>query len=130
MKAAPFDVLIVDDSPTIRDYIRRAVELAGLDGERIHEAENGRIALDHLASQPVNLVLLDLNMQVMDGEAFLRRIRAREDLAGMAVIVVSTPCGEERQRRLEELGIQGFLQKPFSLRGLRELVLRFLDGAA
>lgn len=116
------NVLIVDDSPILRRAIRKVVTLAGIPPERIHEAGNGREALDLLVNVWIDLVLLDLNMPVMDGEEFARLARADPVLRDVAIVVVSTEVNQDRLRRMRELGIRETLRKPFEPEDLCRIV--------
>ena len=62
------NVLIVDDSLILRTAIKKVVKLAGVSEDHIFEAGNGQEAIDLLEAVWVDLVLLDLDMPVMDGE--------------------------------------------------------------
>jgi signal transduction histidine kinase/CheY-like chemotaxis protein len=80
-------VLIVDDDPDTRQMLKSTVEGEGL---KAAEAGNGRIALDWLDRNPQPaLVLLDIMMPEVDGFAFLERVREREDLAELPVVVLT-----------------------------------------
>ncbi len=68
-----YRILIVDDSPLLRATARRAVLQAGVPPDRVREAQNGKEALDALAREPADLVLLDLDMPVMDGFQFVEQ---------------------------------------------------------
>lgn len=120
------NVLIVDDSPILRTAIRKVVRLAGIEDDRIHEAGDGQEALEVMDTVWIDLVLLDLNMPVMDGEEFARRLRAKPELAGVAVVVVSTESNKERLKRLSDLGVVDSLHKPFKPEDLCRLVDKVL----
>ena len=120
------NVLIVDDSPILRTAIRKVVRLAGIEDDRIHEAGNGQDALTVLDTVWIDLVLLDLNMPVMDGEEFARRLRANPELSDVAVVVVSTEANKDRLQRLRDLGVVDSLHKPFEPEDLRRLVDKVL----
>ena len=79
-------VLIVEDEPDARELLRRPLER---EGWTVCEAGDGQEALDCLASEPVELVLLDLNMPTMDGFEFLDRLRGHAEWAKIAVVVVT-----------------------------------------
>jgi two-component system chemotaxis response regulator CheY len=115
-------VLIVDDSPILRAAIKKVVKLAGVGEDRIFEAGNGLEALEVLETVWIDLVLLDLNMPVMDGEQFARELRTREDLNDVAVVVVSTEANRERLDRMRELGVAHTLRKPFEPEDLCRLI--------
>ncbi|MCE7973699.1 MAG: response regulator [Leptolyngbya sp. PLA1] len=120
------NVLIVDDSPILRTAIRKVVRLAGIEDDRIHEAGNGREALDVLETVWVDLVLLDLNMPVMDGEQFAQEVRKNADLADVAVVVVSTEGNLSRLQRMRDLGVIETLRKPFEPEDLHRLIGKVL----
>ncbi|MFG0327037.1 MAG: response regulator [Phycisphaerales bacterium JB037] len=123
-------VLIVDDSPILRRMIRKVVTLAGINPANIHEAGNGREALELLARTPIDLILLDLHMPEMDGESFLAE-RARDaSLALIPVAIVSTECNAETLERLRTLGACASLRKPFEPEDLSRLIGRVLKEAA
>ena len=116
------NLLVVDDSPILRTAIKKVARLAGVEEDRMHEAGNGQEALEILELVWIDLVLLDLNMPVMDGEEFVRQLRLREDLADVAVVVVSTEVNRERLDRMRSMGVVDVLRKPFEPEDLCRLV--------
>lgn len=120
------NVLIVDDSPILRAAIKKVVRLAGIDESSIFEAGNGQEALDMLETVWMDLVLLDLNMPVMDGEEFACELSKRPDLKDVAVVVVSTEGNKARLGRMRELGVVETLHKPFEPEDLCHLISRVL----
>lgn len=116
------NVLIVDDSPILRAAIKKVVKLAGVDSDRIHEAGNGKEALELLETVWIDLVLLDLNMPVMDGEQFAIQLREREELGGVRVVIVSTETNRDRLDRIRALGISDSLRKPFEPEDLCRII--------
>ena len=120
------NVLIVDDSPILRRAIKKVTKLAGVEEDRIHEAGNGKEALEILDTVWIDLVLLDLNMPVMDGEEFVKQLRTRPDLSGVAVVIVSTEANKERLERLRVLGVVDSLRKPFEPEDLCKLISKVL----
>ncbi len=125
-------VLIVDDSPAMRGFIRRVLELSGLKIGRCLEASNGEEALKLLAANWVDAVLTDINMPQMDGEELLCRISQDETLNTIPVLVVSTDRTEARIHRMLSLGARGYVTKPFTPEALRNEIensLGVADGA-
>ena len=118
-----FNVLIVDDSAVMRAMISRVVRLSGVPLGEMFEASNGAEGLRVVGEHWIDLVLLDVNMPVMNGEEMLRRLRAAPETASLAVIVVSTESSETRVHALEELGV-AFVHKPFAPEDLRATILR------
>lgn len=120
------NVLIVDDSPILRRAVSKVVKLAGIPEDRIHEAGNGQEALDVLETVWIDLVLLDLNMPVMDGEEFAKRVHENKDLGHVAIVVVSTESNKERLERMKSYGVIEALHKPFEPEDLCRLISKVL----
>jgi len=114
-----YRVLIVDDSPAMRAFIRRVIHLSGFELAACYEAGNGQEALDLLRREWVDAILTDINMPVVDGEEFLRRMAADNLLHNTPVLVISTDATENRIARLLSLGARGYLTKPFLPEALR-----------
>ena len=119
-------VLIVDDSPAMRSFIRRVLDLSGLEVGLCLEASNGEEALRLLEDNWVDAVLTDINMPQMDGEELLRRMSVHEVLRSIPVLVVSTDRTEGRIQKMLTLGAKGYVTKPFAPETLREELERSL----
>lgn len=123
-----YRILIVDDSPLLRATARRAVLQAGASPERVREAQNGREALDLLAKEPADIVLLDINMPIMDGFQFVEEKARIPALAGIKVALVTTEGNKKRLERMAQLGVDHYLRKPFEPEELRSLVNSLFQG--
>jgi two-component system KDP operon response regulator KdpE len=112
----PLRVLIVDDEPPIRRFLRAA--LAAQD-YRVEEAESGEAALDFLKRNPVDLVVLDLGLPGMDGLEVVRRLRE----AGNAtpIVILSSRDDEAGKVKALDAGADDYVAKPF---GVEELSAR------
>ncbi len=119
-------ILIVDDSPAMRGFIRRVMKLSGIDVDCYFEAGNGEEALAQLAMNSIDAVLTDINMPVMDGETFVRKMRENGPFRSMPVIVISTDATTQRIQTMRKLGAVGYLQKPFGPEQLRNELDRVL----
>jgi two-component system, chemotaxis family, chemotaxis protein CheY len=129
-KAAPGPtLLLVDDSPVMRSFLRRALSVCGFPVGRFLEAGNGQQALAVLGEQRADMVLTDINMPVMDGERLLLALRDDPALGSIPVVVVSTDATDSRRNRLLSLGAAGYLTKPFEPERLAELLGSVLTGA-
>jgi two-component system chemotaxis response regulator CheY len=124
-----FTVLIVDDSPAMRSFVKRVLEMSGFDMSTCHEAGNGKEALDLLTNEWVDVVLTDINMPVMNGQEFVQNLAANEALRSIPVIVVSTDRTDDRVREMIALGAKGYVKKPFQPEELREELEKVLEGA-
>lgn len=118
------NILIADDSLLTRKAIRRIIDMIGLDVERVLEAENGSEAIALLETHPVDLVIADLNMPVMDGMQMINHIRSREATRHVPVVVVSTESSTARIEALLANGVRDYLHKPFKAEDLRTLINR------
>jgi len=115
-------VLVVDDEAAVR---HTAAQMIAFFGFEVLQAESGQRALDLLREQarPFDLVLLDLTMPVMDGFATFTAIR--ELRPGQPIVVFSGYSAQDAQRRFEGRNLNGFLQKPFSVESLRDILRPF-----
>jgi two-component system chemotaxis response regulator CheY len=120
---AKLRVLIVDDSRVMREMIARALGLSALPVAHIDQAGDGAAALAAVRAKPYDLVLLDLNMPVMDGEEFLATARSDSALRRLLVVVCSTESHPTRIRRLRLLGAE-FVHKPFRPEELNAAIVR------
>lgn len=119
-------ILAVDDSPSMRQMVRAALEV---DGHQVREAQNGEDALIALDAEPVDLVISDLYMPQMDGLTLLRSIRERAEHRFTPVLLLTTESGEEMKQRGRASGATGWLVKPFQPEQLRQVVARVLGAA-
>lgn len=120
------NILIVDDSPVMRAFIRRVVDLTGLDVGTYCEAGDGEEALKLLRERWMDLVLTDINMPRMNGEEFVRQLESDELLCTIPVIVVSTDSSHNRVQQMLALGAKGYVTKPFLPEVLRDEVEKVL----
>ena len=127
-REAEGDVLLVEDEADTRHRTRQVLEK---NGWSVVEAANGRVALDHVARAIPRMILLDLDMPVMDGFAFLAELRNRPGCGAIPVVVLTamdlTPEDRRRLRGANQVLNKGDL----SLRDLAEKLRQLgLDGAA
>jgi two-component system chemotaxis response regulator CheY len=123
------NIMIVDDSPVMRTFIRKVVGLTGLDLNEVLEAGDGQDALKFLRDHWTDLVLTDINMPRMNGEEFVRLKEEDELLRDIPVIVVSTDSSQSRIQRMLSLGAKGYISKPFLPEVLRDEVERVMGVA-
>lgn len=104
-------VLVVDDVDANRDLLSRRLRRLGL---QVLQAADGHSALAILRRQPVDLVLLDVRMPVMDGEAVLQAMREDTQLAYIPVIMITADNDEATAVRCIGLGAEDYVIKPFN----------------
>jgi two-component system chemotaxis response regulator CheY len=109
--------LIVDDSSFIRSFLRALLESHALE---CVEAENGQVALDILAGSTFGLALVDVNMPVMNGLEFVKRLRGNPEYKDMKVVMVTTEADHAFIEAALEFGADEYLMKPFDEESLLE----------
>lgn len=123
-----YSVLIVDDSPVMRGFIRRVMTLSGFEVGECWEASNGEEALAELEQHAIDVILTDINMPKMNGEELLKRLSEQGTLNKVPALVISTDATKNRILRMLSLGAEGYMTKPFSPESLREELERILGG--
>jgi CheY-like chemotaxis protein len=116
---APLDILLVEDHPSNQ---RLAITLLERWGNRITLAQDGREALDKLASQRFDLVLMDMQMPVIDGLEATRMFRATEQGQRTPIIAMTANAMQGDKERCLAAGMDGYLTKPFKRDQLRAVL--------
>jgi two-component system chemotaxis response regulator CheY len=114
------DVLIVDDSAAIRKILHRVLMQAEVPLGAVHEANDGRDALEKLRANSVGLILSDINMPNMDGIELLGHLKADAQLRCVPVVMVTTEGSQARVMQALELGANGYVRKPFTAEQIKE----------
>ena len=119
-----YNILIVDDSQTMRAVLIKTIDMAGIEIGTAFEAGNGREALDVLEKEWVDIVFADINMPVMNGIEMVEEMVKLGYMETTPVVVISTEGSKTRLEALRTMGVKGFLRKPIS----PELFKTVLDG--
>lgn len=119
-------ILIVDDSSVMHAYHRQT--LSALPGSRLSFARHGKEALEKIEAEGApDIIVLDVNMPVMDGLEFLRRLRALA-MPHVPVIIVSTEGKDDDLQRGLDAGADGYVRKPFKPKDLQDLVRKLVGS--
>ena len=116
MSGHPLRILVVDDEPPIRRFLRTSLAAHGYD---VIEAEDGQKALDLMRRNAVALIVLDLGLPGIDGFDVIRRLR--ESGSSVPIVVLSARTDEAGKVRALDLGADDYVSKPF---GTDELLAR------
>ena len=119
----PHLILLAEDDIPSADLIRLVCER---EGYLVITAQNGREAIDLLAEHPIDLVLMDVRMPVLDGIEATRRIRSNPKTSDIPVIFVTAMVNPDTVAKMEALNPTGILLKPFDLRILMQSLERVL----
>lgn len=121
-------ILIVDDSPTIRRMVKAS--LAALSGPcEFVEAASGLEAIERLALGPIELMVLDLNMPDMHGLEVLGFVRSHTRYSHVPVIILTTRGDEASRAAALEAGATAYLTKPFTPNRLADEARQLLERA-
>jgi two-component system chemotaxis response regulator CheY len=119
--------LIVDDSSVMRKIVERSLRQAGIDLKQVLEAGNGEEALAVLRHSPVDLILCDINMPVMDGLEFVKQLSGLENAKGVPVVMITTEGSESHVVQALSCGARGYIRKPFTAEQVKEHVIAALE---
>ena len=108
--AKPARILVVDDDPVILRLIEVNLDLEGFD---VVTASRGEDAIVKAAETSPDLILLDLMMPEMSGWELAERLQKQESSAGIPIVFLSARTQDDDRRRGEELGVAGYVTKPF-----------------
>jgi two-component system chemotaxis response regulator CheY len=119
----PQSILIVDDSPTVRQQLRLCLETGGY---KVVEAINGKLGLEAADRNTVSMVISDINMPVMNGIDFIRELRKRPTYQKTPVFVLTTESGAANAQAGKEAGATVWIVKPFKpeilLKGIKRVI--------
>jgi two-component system KDP operon response regulator KdpE len=115
-KAAPLKVLVVDDEPAIRRFLRTSLTAQGY---LVSEAENGATALEQLRRGSPEILVLDLGLPDIDGFDIIERLRGQG--SAIPIVVLSSRSDETGKVKALDLGADDYVTKPF---GIDELLAR------
>ncbi|MBL8705688.1 MAG: response regulator [Rhodospirillales bacterium] len=115
MSAAPLRLLVVDDEPQIRRFLRTSLAAHGYD---VIEADSAAAALRVATTARPDVLILDLGLPDQDGAEVIRRIR---EWSAMPIVVLSARGSEEAKVAALDLGADDYVTKPF---GMNELLAR------
>ena len=119
-----YNVLIVEDSPTMRQLI--AFALKRIRGVRIVEANDGVDGLKKLSSERFDLILTDINMPIMDGLKLVSLVRNDANYKTIPIVVITTEGAQEDRERALALGANDYITKPIQPTKILEVAKNLL----
>ena len=109
-KAAPLRVLVVDDEPAIRRFLRTSLTAQGY---HVTEAESGTVALEGLRRGAIDILVLDLGLPDISGFDIIERLRGQGST--VPIVVLSSRTDETGKVKALDLGADDYVTKPFSV---------------
>jgi two-component system, chemotaxis family, chemotaxis protein CheY len=122
-----YKVLIVEDSPTMRQLISFA--LKRLRGIRIIEASDGVDGLKKLSTEKFDLIFTDINMPIMDGLKLVSLVRNDANYKGTPIVVITTEGAQEDRERALALGANDYITKPIQANKILDVARALLNIA-
>lgn len=117
-------ILAVDDSRSVRKLVEFTLKNGGF---QVTTAEDGQEALDIMARDLFDAVILDINMPRIDGFELLKRMKANDALVSVPVVMLTTEGQEQDKEQATILGAAAYLVKPFKPTALLALVNEVLS---
>jgi two-component system, chemotaxis family, chemotaxis protein CheY len=108
-----FNVLIVDDSSSMRAIIKKIIKISGFGVGEFLAAADGKEALKMLTDEWVDIVLTDINMPNMNGIELIAEMKKDELMRSIPVVMVTTEGSEKKMQEAMDLGASGYVKKPF-----------------
>jgi two-component system KDP operon response regulator KdpE len=115
MTSQSLNILIIEDEPQMRRFLRAGFEL---DGFQVHEADTGGTGIRHATLKPFDIVVVDLGLPDMDGKQVIERLRS---WSTVPIIALSVRSHEDEKVRVLDIGADDYVVKPF---GMAELLAR------
>ena len=119
--------LIVDDSSVMRKIVARCLREAGIDLTEVREAANGVEGLSELGKGPVDLILCDINMPVMDGLEFVKQLQGNAAAKGIPVLMITTEGSESHVVQALSCGARGYIRKPFTVDNVKDQIVPIVE---
>lgn len=116
-------VLTVDDSRTILAMLHHTLSNAGFE---VLQAEDGQQGLEVLAREPVDIIITDINMPVMDGIQFIKRVRESGRHNSLPIIILTTETSQDKRDQGRAAGGTGWIVKPFDPEKLISVIHRVM----
>lgn len=119
------NILIVDDSESIRELVGNTLEQAGY---KVYKGVNGKDGLERLKTleDDISLVITDLFMPVMDGIDLIKGVRGMEEYKFVPILMLTTESHMDKKIEGKKAGVTGWMVKPFEEERLLKVVRKIL----
>lgn len=117
------NILIADDSASMRDMVEHTLKSAG---HSVITANDGQQALSIAKDKKFEIVVTDLNMPIMDGISLVKKLRDLASYKYIPILLLTTESGSDKKNQGKEAGATGWLVKPFNPEKLISTIRRVL----
>ena len=118
------NILIVDDSATMRMIVIKSLRQAGFESANVIEAGGAKEALQKIAAGGIDLVLSDVNMPEITGIELVKVVKAK--MKDLPVIMITTESSSEMKEKMMQAGANGIVTKPFPPEELKRILGPFI----
>lgn len=119
-------ILVIDDSEVARANLKESLEKAG---HKVLQAESGLAGYNLTQSQKnIDLIISDYNMPEMDGLTMCQKIREMPAYQKIPILMLTTECGPELKQKGKEIGLSGWVIKPYQEKALISVISRLVEG--
>ena len=122
------NALIIDDSSVMRKIVERCLRQSGIAIATVYEAANGAEALAILDKSSMDVIFCDINMPIMGGLEFIRRLKDVPKARNVPIVMITTEGGEAHVVEALSSGARGYIRKPFTPEQMRDQVTPLLQG--
>lgn len=123
-----YNILLVDHSDDSRSITKKTIGMANIELERLFETSRTEEAIRILEEEWIDLILVDMNAEKINGVGLTQYIQSNPDTAEIPIVVISTQADDSNQKDLEKIGLKGYLQKPFSPEQICEAILETIGA--
>jgi len=116
-------IMTVEDSTSLREMISFVIKEAGYD---VVEAKDGQDALAKLKNSPVDMVITDLNMPLMNGIELTKSLRSTSTYKFIPIVFLTTESQVQKKEAAKEAGATGWIVKPFKPEQLLKVIKKVL----
>lgn len=119
----PKTILVVEDNEL---NMQLMVALLDHYGYQVLQARNGVQAIQMVRQQPIDLILMDMQMPIMNGFEAVKMLRSEEQFAGIKIVAVTSFALVEERARILATGVEGFIVKPIDTREFPHIIQQML----
>jgi two-component system chemotaxis response regulator CheY len=118
------NVLIADDSPSVRKFVTFALKMKGY---KVIAACDGMDALEKIPQEDFDLIITDLNMPNVDGFELIQTIRSNDSYKQIPIIILTSMQNETEKEKGFSFGANSYLVKPFNVQKIQYEVAKYIN---
>ncbi len=117
------NILVIDDSPSMRQFVEMALKVGG---HSVESAEDGQAGLNKAKQNSFDAIITDMNMPIMSGIEFTKEVRKLPDYRFTPVLMLTTESDAGSKSQGKAAGVTGWIVKPFQPETLNKLLKKVI----